>query len=71
MCRYGINIFEENAQNVLGAMMFGVSKKDLLSGAHRYPSHVTFYDWAPFPGFTLVPSITQAIALFPCMPIFD
>ena len=46
---------------MLGAMMFGVSKKDLLSGAHRYPSHVTFYDWAPFPGFTLVPSITQVL----------
>ena len=39
--------------------MHGVSKADLLSGNFTNPSVVTYNNWAPYPGFTIVPSATQ------------
>lgn len=59
-CRFSMNMFTIDADNLIGAQVFGVRKADLLSGNHSSPSVVTFTDWAPYPGFTIMPSITQA-----------
>ena len=61
-CRFGMNIFTINAKTLIGANVFGVSKADLLSGQYSNPSVVTYTDWAPYPGFTIVPSMTQVCA---------
>ena len=57
-----MNIFTINATTLIGANVFGVSKADLLSGQYSNPSVVTYTDWAPYPGFTIVPSMTQVCA---------
>lgn len=58
-CRFGMNMFTINASTLIGANVFGVRKADLLSGNHTNPSVVTYTSWAPYPGFTIVPSATQ------------
>ena len=57
-----MNIFTIDASTLIGANVFGVSKADLLSGQYSNPSVVTYTDWAPYPGFTIVPSMTQVCA---------
>ena len=54
-----MNMFTINATTLIGANVFGVRKADLLSGNYTNPSVVTYTDWAPYPGFTIVPSATQ------------
>ena len=54
-----MNMFTINASVLIGANVFGVRKADLLTGEFTYPSVVTYTDWFPYPGFTIVPSMTQ------------
>ncbi len=56
-----MNMFTINATTLIGANVFGVRKADLLSGNFTNPSVVTYTDWAPYPGFTIVPSATQVL----------
>lgn len=54
-----MNMFTIDADNLIGANVFGVRKDDLLTGRYSNPSVVTYTDWAPYPGFTIMLSITQ------------
>ena len=56
-----MNMFTINASVLIGANVFGVRKADLLTGQYKFPSVVTYTDWFPYPGFTIVPAMTQVI----------
>ena len=58
-CRFSMNMFTIDADNLIGANVFGVRKRDLLEGRLSYPGVVTYTNWAPYPGFTIMPSVTQ------------
>lgn len=63
-CRFGINLFSRiplsEGIKFVGALVIGVRKLDLVSGGRSSPPVAVYSDWSGSPGFTIVPSFTQA-----------